>query len=130
MLDLAATAGWDAVAASSCRAWRPTGRATVVRLQRFDDTCLGRADRSTTTVFSAPLPARLLGAPWSRTSAPWPGAVPGHDVRRLADGPLAAVSSTYADAIGCADCDQLLVVLGPQPQQVRDLVRGVRVAQD
>lgn len=127
-MKLDAVTSWSTESYADCSTWRPTGQDVVVEVDRLDAECLSKAPRETTTVISAPYEDEApFGVTWTETTQPW-RTVGGHEVRRLASGPLAEISSRYVDAIVCASCNQVFLVLGPDPERVRSVVESARTS--
>ena len=125
-MRLAGVTGWSEARASSCAAWTPGRGDAVVRLARLDDRCVGLAPMDATTVFVAPSGEGLFGQGWDEMTAPW-RRVGDHSLRRLSSGPLVEMSARFADGVVCTECDEVILVLGPDPEQVRGLVESVTV---
>lgn len=123
-MRLEAAAGWSHLQVRDCGVWSPTGANAVVQLESLDDGCIAKAPSSATTVLVAPYEGSgLFGSPWDEVTTPW-RTIDGHQVSRLSSGPLMEMSSRVADAIVCPSCDQVIVVLGPDPSAVRALVES------
>ncbi|MFC5730887.1 MULTISPECIES: hypothetical protein [Nocardioides] len=124
-MRLEGAASWPHLPVLNCAAWAPTGDDSVVQLESLDDTCITKAPRSSTTVLVAPYEgSALFGAEWDEVTTPW-RVFGGHQLSRLSSGPLMEMSSRVVDAITCASCDQVIVVLGPDPSTVRGLIESV-----
>lgn len=122
---LEAAASWPHLQLSDCAAWEPAADDSVVQLGRLDDTCITKAPRSSTTVLVAPYTDDApFGDKWAEVTSPW-RQVGGHQLNRLSSGPLIEMSSRVIDAVVCAACDQVIVVLGPDPATVHGLIESV-----
>lgn len=117
---LGAALDWPRERETTCATWHPPAVDTILRVDTLEPDCLAQARLDATTIIVTPYgTGELLGEP-----APW-RTIDGADVGRIADGPLAEMSSRYVDGIACAACDQTIVVTGPDPEKVRRLVESV-----
>lgn len=122
---LKAVETWRHERVADCAAWQPAAGDAVIQLDRLDDECISKVPRSSTTVLLVPFTDEgPFGDDWAEVTKPW-REVGGHQLDRLASGPLAEMSSRFIDAIVCASCDQIIVVLGPDPSTVRALIESV-----
>lgn len=113
---------WHSQREVSCLVYDPPGDTDVILRvdEALDLDCIAQASPNATTIIFAPYePSELLGDP-----APWE-TIDGAEVRRISDGLLAEMSSRYVDGLTCAACDQVIVVMGPEPTKVRRLVESV-----
>lgn len=121
-MKLNAVTPWTTERHVDCSTWSPTDSDVVVEVDRLDAECVAKAPRGSVTVFSAPYTDEApFGVTWTETTRPW-RTIDGHEVRRLASGPLAEISSRVVDAVVCVSCDQVFLVLGPDPERVRSIV--------
>lgn len=124
-MKLAAAASWPRQQAPDCSAWKPADNDSVVQLGQLDDTCIRKAPRSSTTVLIAPYTDEApYGDQWTEVTTPW-REIGGHQLNRLASGPLMEMNSRVVDALVCSSCNQVIVVLGPDPSAVRELIESV-----
>lgn len=122
-LDKAAS--WPHLKVSTCAAWKPSDGDSVVQVDDLDDSCVLKAPRSSTTVVIAPYDGGgIFGVGWRDVTVPW-REVGGHPIARLSSGPLMEMSSRFVDAVVCETCDQVILVLGPDPSTVRGLIESL-----
>lgn len=115
---------WPTSKVASCGQWQPSGRDEVVVVERLGDGCLTKAPLDQTTVLVGSYDSTILGETWEQVTQPW-RTVEGHELRRLTSGTLPTLNSRYVDAVACSECDQVLLVLGPNPGTVEQLIRSV-----
>ena len=96
-----------------------------IQLGRLEETCITKTPRISTTVLVAPYTGDApFGDTWAEVTTPW-REVGGHQLNRLSSRPLIEMSSRGVDAVVCAACDQVIVVLGPDPETVHRLMESV-----
>lgn len=122
-LLLRAVAQWPQSEVVACREWTPSGQDEVVVVERLDEDCLSLAPFDSTTVLVAPYASSFFGESWTDVTRPWQS-FQGHAVRRLASGTLMSISSRFIDAVACAECDRVIVVMGPDPSVVEALIES------
>jgi hypothetical protein len=117
---------WTTTSCGPCDSWVPSGKNEVIRADVMRTDYLGRAPRDKVIVVVVPFDAALPGENWPEFTKSWK-TIDGHELGRLSGGILTDFPLRAADAVTCSDCDQVIVVTGPDKAEVRRMVDRVQV---
>ncbi|MDQ1106421.1 hypothetical protein [Nocardioides zeae] len=124
-LILGDVSSWPRVRLSTCDEWSPAGGNEVVEVDAITDECISKAPLDAVVVLRGGYTADgPFGSRWADTTEVW-REVGSHSVRRLVSGPLVEMSSRAVDGLVCDTCDEVLVVIGPEPASVSRLVESI-----